>query len=147
MVKPFSLEELTLRIMARVQAGRPVDVGGNSLGSPRNSGTDRCFQFGGIKIAGRYLVDDGASALDSSTLRRVLLTDKERDILLLLARNEGRVFSFSEIYSYIWDEPDNNDIRPVQSHVHNLRKKLESAYGKKDCIRTRWGKGYVFHSK
>lgn len=120
-VKPFSLAELECRIAARLRGySKP------SMASGR---------FGDI------LLQDGAFVgLDGI----VPLTEKEWSIFLLLAQNEGKSFSISEIYQQVWQEPDNDDARTVQTHISNLRQKLQKAYGKKNVIRTKWGKGYLF---
>ena len=55
----------------------------------------------------------------------VALTAKEYDILCLLAVNEGRVLTYSQIYETVWDGlSSGNERGTVGYHIRNLRKKL-----------------------
>lgn len=51
------------------------------------------------------------------------LTFTEFEILHLLARNPGRVFSKEQIYNSVWKEPYFGDYNIVMSHIRNIRKK------------------------
>lgn len=74
---------------------------------------------------------------------RVLLTDLEYRILLLLAKNRNKIFTSQDIYEHVWMEPflytSNNT---VMVHVRNLRKKLEDDAQNPKYIENVWGKGY-----
>ncbi len=52
----------------------------------------------------------------------IKLTQKEFDMLYLLAKNPGRVFTREEIFSQIWEE-EPLDIRTIDVHIKNLREK------------------------
>lgn len=70
----------------------------------------------------------------------ISLTSSEYDILLLLAKSPGQVFSKEEIYENIYGyEKDGND-SAIAEHVKNIRKKL--AEKELQCIDTVWGIGY-----
>ena len=53
------------------------------------------------------------------------LTFTEFEILHLLARNPGRVFSKEQIYNSVWKEPYFGDYNIVMSHIRNIREKIE----------------------
>lgn len=74
---------------------------------------------------------------------RLLLTDLEYRILLLLAKNRNKIFTSQAIYEQVWMEPflytSNNT---VMVHVRNLRKKLEDDPQNPKYVENVWGKGY-----
>lgn len=75
----------------------------------------------------------------------IQLTDLEYKILLLLAKNRGRLFTVQNIYETVWDEPyfysSNNN---VMVHIRNLRRKIEEDPTKPKRLVNVWGKGYRF---
>lgn len=71
------------------------------------------------------------------------LTPTEFDILYLLMKNKGRVFSIEQIYNLIWDEPYiKSSSNTVMVHIRKLRKKLEDDSGNPQYLKTEWGVGY-----
>ena len=77
--------------------------------------------------------------------QEVELTGKEFQILMLLARNRGRVFSKEQIYDIVWEEPYSGDYNIFMSHIHNIREKIEDNPSKPVYIQTVWGVGYRFN--
>lgn len=73
--------------------------------------------------------------------KEVELTKKEFEILALLLRNEGAVFSREEILRRVWDDHIIVSDRTTDVHITRLRKKLGS-YGK--YLRNKPGYGYAF---
>lgn len=77
--------------------------------------------------------------------RRVELTDIEYQILLLLMKHPGRVFSAQNIYESVWNEPyfyvSNGT---VMVHIRKLRVKVEENPQEPAHIKTVWGRGYRF---
>ena len=57
--------------------------------------------------------------------QEIKLTFLEFEILLLLARNPGKVFSKEQIYDVVWKEPYSGDYNIVMSHIRNIREKIE----------------------
>ena len=74
----------------------------------------------------------------------VRLTQKEFDMLYLMAKNPGRVFTREEIYDYIWKE-EAVDVRTIDVHIKNLREKIEENIKSPKYIMTKWGVGYYFN--
>jgi DNA-binding response OmpR family regulator len=72
----------------------------------------------------------------------VKLTPIEYKILLLLAKNRGRVFSSEEIYERVWDEPAFKTENTVSVHIRRLRKKIEINTKEPRYIKVVWGVGY-----
>lgn len=76
--------------------------------------------------------------------RELDLTRKEYEILVLLLRSEGTIFTREEILDRIWDDNTIVSKRTIDVHVAHLRKKLGS-YG--EYIRNKQGYGYTFEKE
>ena len=94
--------------------------------------------FEGIEIdISRRLIYRGKSEIKTTFV--------ESEILHLLARNPGKVFSKEQIYDIVWKEPYFGDYNIVMSHIRNLREKIEDNPSKPIYIQTVWGVGYRFN--
>ena len=71
----------------------------------------------------------------------VKLTPIEYKILLLLAKNPGRVFSSEEIYERVWQEKAINT-DTIMVHVRNIREKIELDPKNPKYLKVVWGVGY-----
>ena len=95
-------------------------------------------------------VNDLVVDLELKTLliegKSVKLTKTEFNILTLLLRNRGRIFSREDILNKVWKDENGTLVleRTVDVHIVRLRKKL-GAYG--DCIVNRTGYGYTFNEE
>ena len=69
----------------------------------------------------------------------------EFEILHLLMRSPGRVFSKEQIYDIIWNEPYSGDYNVVMRHICNIREKIEDDPGHPVYIQTVRGVGYWFN--
>lgn len=79
--------------------------------------------------------------------QEIMLTAKEFDLLALLIRNPGRVFTFEMIMDLVWNEEDSFYSRKVIiNHASNLRKKLRISDAVPDYIKSIRGIGYKFDS-
>lgn len=74
--------------------------------------------------------------------KEVRLTPKEFDILELLARNKGIVFSIEKIYERVWGEDFYKSDNTVMVHITKIREKIEEDPKKPIYIKTVWGVGY-----
>ncbi|MGF7060345.1 response regulator transcription factor [Brassicibacter mesophilus] len=74
--------------------------------------------------------------------KNIKLTPREFDILLLLSRNKGIVFSIEKIYESVWKEPFLQSDNTVMVHIRNIREKIEANPRKPRYIKTVWGVGY-----
>lgn len=73
--------------------------------------------------------------------KEIYLTRKEFALLEFLLRNKGRVVSREEIFEQVWNTDDNPLSKTVETHIVNLRKKIERK-GKK-IIQNVHGRGYI----
>ncbi len=76
--------------------------------------------------------------------RVVDLTVKEFDLVELLMRNPGKVYSRESLLDMVWGYDYQGDIRTVDVHIRRLREKLERNPAEPACIITKWGVGYYF---
>lgn len=74
--------------------------------------------------------------------KEIKLTPTEFDILGLLARNRGKVFSIENIYESVWKEVFIQSDNTVMVHIRKIREKLEENARKPKYIKTVWGVGY-----
>ena len=79
--------------------------------------------------------------------KEVPMTNKEFDILELLARNKGQVFSKDQIYDQVWGENYFSDSRNIIAYINKIRKKIEPDPAHPSYILTVWGIGYKFNEK
>ena len=76
----------------------------------------------------------------------VELTAKEFDLMELLLRNPGRVYSRENLLNVVWGYEYIGDYRTVDVHVRRLREKLELDPANPQYILTKWGVGYYLKS-
>lgn len=73
----------------------------------------------------------------------IALTRTEFDILLLLSKHKGQVFSIQRIYESIWNEPYYDaSSNTVMVHIKKLRSKIDDNQKEHPYIKTVWGVGY-----
>ena len=70
------------------------------------------------------------------------LTAKEFDLMELLMRNPGRVYSRENLLNIVWGYEYAGEYRTVDVHVRRLREKLELDPANPEYILTKWGVGY-----
>ncbi len=72
----------------------------------------------------------------------IKLTPIEYNLLKLLVKNKGRVFSISEIYEQIWNEPSYGADNIVAVHIRHIREKIEINPKEPKYLKVAWGIGY-----
>ncbi len=76
--------------------------------------------------------------------REVNLTAKEFELLELLMRNPGKVYSRDSLLNLVWGADYPGDARTVDVHIRRLREKIEEVPSEPVYVRTKWGVGYYF---
>ncbi len=76
--------------------------------------------------------------------REIQLTATEFDLLALLARQPGRVYSRKKLLDLVWDYSYEGYENTVNTHVNRLRAKIEDNPNKPRFVLTVWGVGYKF---
>ncbi|MCE3201260.1 response regulator transcription factor [Paenibacillus sonchi] len=125
--KPFDLTELSLRISAILKR-RPA-AAEQPAAAP-----------GELQIKDITLLPEEHAVSKNGV--EINMTPKEYGILLLLARNKGRVFTSRDIYELVWEDAYLESDNTVLTHIRNLREKLGDTVKNSKYIRTVWGVGY-----
>ena len=123
--KPFNILELKARVRALLRRS----------GSAVQQGASNRLEVGHIQLS----VGERAARKGE---KQVELTAKEFDLMELLMRNPGRVYSRENLLNVVWGYEYIGDIRTVDVHIRRLREKLEMDPANPEYIRTKWGVGY-----
>lgn len=129
--KPFNILELKARVRALLRRTAAAAVKQQETGE---------LTVGHIHLdpAERSAWKDGVP---------VELTAKEFDLMELLMRNPGRVYSRENLLNVVWGYEYVGDYRTVDVHIRRLREKLELDPANPEYIRTKWGVGYYLSSQ
>lgn len=76
----------------------------------------------------------------------VELTQKEFDLFVLLAEHQQRAFSRDALVETLWGHDYMGESRVVDTHVKNIREKMQKAGLTYNPIQTVWGVGYKFYA-
>lgn len=132
LTKPFGVHELPARIKAVLR---------RSNRSKKETITqEKTKEFVSI---GKLTIDkETRDALVDGQV--VDLALKEFELLYLLVKNQGKVFSRDQVLEMVWGYDYYGETRTVDVHIRNIRKKLEEKGLNPDCIKTVRGVGYKF---
>jgi two-component system response regulator ResD len=75
----------------------------------------------------------------------VELTQKEFDLFLTLARHQNRAFTRESLVESIWGHDFMGELRVIDTHIKNVREKVQQAGLSYNPIQTVWGVGYKFN--
>ena len=92
-------------------------------------------------VIGGIVLDDETKAVTVDS-EPVNLTPIEYNILLLLMRHPGRVYSSAQIYEQVWNETAFGSEGAVAVHIRHLREKLEIDPSNPRYLKVVWGLGY-----
>lgn len=123
-IKPFSPRELVSRVRAQLRRMQSQTRHPSTL----------------IEVKDLRINTESHQAFLKDKL--IHLTNSEFQILLLLAKSSGKVFSRTAILNYLWGGGFVGDERTVDVHVHNLREKLEEDPQQPQYLFTVRGLGY-----
>ena len=90
---------------------------------------------------GNLPADDGENVYQGGG-EPVKLTPIEYNILLLLVKNPGKVFSIEQIYESIWNEEAIGADNTVAVHIRHIREKIEINPKEPRYLKVVWGIGY-----
>ena len=126
--KPFNI----LEVKARIKAIMRRTARGNEA-----KDTAKVVEKGGMRLVcdSRRVYIDG---------KEINLTAKEFEVLELLMKNQGKVYSRENLLKLVWGNDYPGDVRTVDVHIRRLREKIENVPGDPVYVRTKWGVGYYF---
>ncbi len=127
LTKPFSVDELLARLRVALRRVR--------YDRQRLSEESSVYENGGLRID--YAA--GCVYLDGSEIH---LTPIEHKLLVLLAKNTGKVLTHNYILREVWGNPTASDMRSLRVYMATLRKKLEKNTSEPKYIQTHIGVGY-----
>jgi DNA-binding response OmpR family regulator len=128
LTKPFNPAELVARVKSQLR--RYTELGNVSAREDSH-----IFSVGDLQIN-----DDTKEVTVSGDL--IKLTPIEYNILLLLVKNAGKVFSIDEIYEQIWNEEAIGADNTVAVHIRHIREKIEINPREPRYLKVVWGVGY-----
>ena len=126
--KPFNPLELVARVKSQLRRY-------TQLGNLNQSSNENVYKCGGLTInddTKEVFVDD----------EPIKLTPIEYNILLLLTKTAGKVFSIDEIYKQIWNEEAIGADNTVAVHIRHIREKIEINPREPRYLKVVWGVGY-----
>lgn len=126
--KPFNPLELVARVKSQLR--RYTQLGGTV-----KQKSDQVYEVGGLAIND----DLKEVSVDGEVVK---LTPIEYNILLLLMKNQGRVFSIDQIYESIWNEDAIGADNTVAVHIRHIREKIEINPKEPRYLKVVWGVGY-----
>ena len=125
--KPFNPLELVARVKSNLR--RYTQLG--SLNVENNA----LYQVGGLCMND----DTKEVTVDGEPVK---LTPIEYNILFLLVKNQGKVFSIDQIYENIWNEEAIGVDNTVAVHIRHIREKIEINPKEPRYLKVVWGVGY-----
>ena len=126
--KPFNPLELIARVKSQLRRY-------TQLGAAAPVTSEHVYTIGGLTVD-----DDKKEVLvDGEPVR---MTPIEYNILLLLIKNPGHVFSTTQIYESIWNEDALAGDNTVAVHVRHIREKIEINPREPRYLKVVWGLGY-----
>lgn len=125
--KPFNPLELVARVKSNLRRYTKL---GNVVEEEEN-----------VYSAGDLIINDDTKEVmvDGENIK---LTPIEYNILLLLVKNKGRVFSIDQIYENIWEEEAIGADNTVAVHIRHIREKIEINPKEPKYLKVVWGVGY-----
>ena len=128
MSKPFSPLELMARVKSQLRRF-------NKLAKAPEAPTQKIYRVGGLEMndESKEVTLDG---------EQVKLTPIEYNILLLLVKNAGKVYSINDIYENIWNEEAIGADNTVAVHIRHIREKIEINPREPRYLKVVWGVGY-----
>jgi Response regulators consisting of a CheY-like receiver domain and a winged-helix DNA-binding domain len=128
--KPFSIRELMARVKAMVRRSELVQA-------PKAVDTVQEIKYDGlyINVTLRMVEVHG---------KRVELSPKEFELLVLFASNPGRTYTRTQLLDQVWGYQFEGYEHTVNSHINRLRTKIERNPNDPEFILTTWGVGYKF---
>ena len=126
--KPFNPLELIARVKSQLRRY-------TQLGNLAKEEKEAVYVCGGL------VVNDDLKTVTVDG-EPVKLTPIEYNILVLLIKNQGKVFSIEQIYENIWNEEAIGADNTVAVHIRHIREKIEINPREPRYLKVVWGIGY-----
>ncbi len=127
--KPYNILELKARMKAILR---------RKTKEPVSAVTGGILEFKDMKLD-----PDSRTLFINDT--EINLTAREFNLLELMAKHPGKVYSREGLLKEAWGSKFPGDERTVDVHIRRLREKIEEDPGNPKYVHTKWGVGYYFH--
>ena len=128
LTKPYNPLELVARVKSQLRRY-------TQLGNMGETTSENIYACGGLVMND----DTKEVTVDGNPIK---LTPIEYNILLLLVKNAGKVFSIDDIYTSIWNEQAIGADNTVAVHIRHIREKIEINPREPRYLKVVWGVGY-----
>lgn len=139
--KPFSPREVVARVKALLRRSE-----GFAKRTPAPEATSSAHDASADCPEDRLIVDESSYRAEYLGAR-LDLTPAEFRLLSLFSRHPGRVFSREQLLDALYDDNRIVTDRTVDTHIKNLRRKLQQAKAPEDCITSIYGVGYRYEEE
>ena len=131
LTKPFSIREFIARVKAVFRRIYSLEQEKSDVIN---------LKYGDLKI-------DVTNRIVLLNNQRIELTQKEFDLLYLMASHPGRTYTRENLLNLIWGTQYSGYEHTVNSHINRLRSKIEKDVSSPEFILTAWGVGYRFNDQ
>ena len=129
LTKPFEMEEFFARVLSLIRRYTRLN----------NMASKEILKYGDLRID----LESGIVELSGEELK---LSAKEYDVLIYLAKNQGKILTKKQIYENVWNEEYVYDDDNIMAVISRLRKKIERT-AENSYIQTVRGLGYRFNKE
>ena len=129
LTKPFEMEEFFARVLSLIRRYTRLN----------NMASKAILKYGDLRID----LESGIVELSGEELK---LSAKEYDVLIYLAKNQGKILTKKQIYENVWNEEYVYDDDNIMAVISRLRKKIERT-AENSYIQTVRGLGYRFNKE
>lgn len=128
--KPFSNDELLMRVKALLRRGKNVNINHVAINN---------YSDGVLKVD---LIEHSCSVKGNP----IPLTATEFNLLSILIQHPNQTLSIRTLLTEVWGDGYSNDKGLLSLYIHQLRQKLQDDNAEHKYIQTQWGRGYCFNS-
>lgn len=128
--KPFSNDELLMRVKALLRRGKNVNINHVAINN---------YSDGVLKVD---LSEHSCSVKGNP----IPLTATEFNLLSILIQHPNQTLSIRTLLTEVWGDGYSNDKGLLSLYIHQLRQKLQDDNAEHKYIQTQWGRGYCFNS-
>lgn len=128
LTKPFYLKELELRIKSLINRKQNSSINSNK-----------------VIVIDDLVIDETKKTVKRSN-QNIVLTPKEYEILLKLAKSKGQLVSKADLVKEIWGNSFITNNNTIEVYINFLRKKIDKPFDKQ-LIKTKVGYGYIIEDE
>ena len=125
LTKPFEMEEFFARVLSLIRRYTRLN----------NMASKAILKYGDLRID----LESGIVELSGEELK---LSAKEYDVLIYLAKNQGKILTKKQIYENVWEDEAYGAENIIAVHIRHIREKIEINPREPRYLKVIWGIGY-----